>query len=589
MSLRSSLAAASSLILFLVAVAPARAEGDWSPLQRRKILDKTLTVRLAPDLSALGPGERAALDELVAAGDIVQRLYEDARHPQAALVRSSLGRVNVDPELATLYRLFQGPIATTLDNQREPFLIVNPERPGKNVYPTDADKAEIDAYLAAHPEARDEILGERTVVRRATRADLDADLARLARNPPIEGLHPGLRGRLRALAEKPDAKAFYAVPYAVAWADEHLALMTALFRAADAVEAEDAEFARYLRNRGRDFLSNDYESGDASWVTGRFRHLNAQIGAYETYDDALYGVKAFPSMSLLVRDEAATAELAATLGGLQGVEDALPYEPHKRVRSDIPVGVYNVVVDFGQARGTNTATILPNDPLFSARYGRTILLRDNVMTHPDLFAIAKRRWDAAVASAHADDLDPKGGSRRTLWHEVGHYLGPDRAPDGRPLDQALSGWADALEEMKSDLVSLFAIDRFHAEGRLDDGALRSAQASGVLRTLQDNRPRREQPYQTMQLAQFNWFVEQGLLAVDDQVRLTIDYGRYAEVVGGLLREVLAVQQSGDPARAEAFFERWTGWTEELHEKLGARMREAGGPRYRLVRYAALGE
>jgi hypothetical protein len=29
-------------------------------------------------------------------------------------------------------------------------------------------------------------------------------------------------------------------------------------------------------------VSNDYESGDASWVTGRFTHLNAQIGAYET-------------------------------------------------------------------------------------------------------------------------------------------------------------------------------------------------------------------------------------------------------------------------------------------------------------------
>ena len=57
--------------------------------------------------------------------------------------------------------------------------------------------------------------------------------------------------------------------------------------AADAVEADDAEFAGYLRNRGRDLLSNDYESGDAAWVTGRFGRLNAQIGTYETYDDAL--------------------------------------------------------------------------------------------------------------------------------------------------------------------------------------------------------------------------------------------------------------------------------------------------------------
>ena len=48
-------------------------------------------------------------------------------------------------------------------------------------------------------------------------------------------------------------------------------------------------------------------------------------------------------------------------------------------------------------------------------------------------------------------------------------------------------------------------------------------------------------------------------------------------------------EAGDPARAEAFFGRWTGWTPELHEPLAARLREAEGPRYRLVRYAALGE
>ena len=34
-----------------------------------------------------------------------------------------------------LYRLFQGPIATTLDNKREPFLPVDGLKPWKNMYP----------------------------------------------------------------------------------------------------------------------------------------------------------------------------------------------------------------------------------------------------------------------------------------------------------------------------------------------------------------------------------------------------------------------------------------------------------------------
>ncbi len=575
----------------------------WPAPRRREILDKVLTVRLAPDLSQLTPGERRAVDELLAAGEVFQRLYEDALHHQAGTVRTGLAAAppsrgveqrSAADDLRTLYRLFQGAVATTLDNRREPFVAVDPPVPGRNVYPWGITAEEVEAFLKAHPERdserrRDEILGERTVVRRATAANLDADRAALAAEPALVALHPGLAERLVALAAAPDPTVLYAVPQAVAWAKELAEVRRHLVAAADAVESDDAEFARYLRNRSRDLLSNDYESGDAAWVTGHFHRLNAQIGSYETYDDAIFGVKAFPSLSLLVRDEAATAELAPALGGLQAIEDALPYEPHRRVREDIPVGVYAVVADFGQARGGNTATILPNDPLFARRYGRVILMRGNILTHPELFAIADRQWRAAVAPPFAEQLEPEGNLYRTLWHEVGHYLGVDRTSDGRPLDQALQGWADALEEMKADLVSLFAYHRFAAAGTVSAERLAAVQASGILRTLQNNQPRADQPYQTMQLAQFNYFLDRGLLTVDAKRRLVLHQERHEATVTELLREVLAIQAGGDPKRAEAFFARWTGWTNELHAPLAARLREAEGPRYRLMRYGALGE
>lgn len=570
----------------------------WSVERCREILDRTLTVRLAPDLSGLSPGEKTAVADLLEGGAIFQRLYEEAKHREAGVARDEADRFRLrstrlpdDPVACRveLYRLFQGPIATTLENRREPFLAVEPESPGKNVYPPGITAEEVERYLAAHPGERPEILGERTAVRRATREALAADLAALARHPVLDALHPGLGDRLRALAARPDAATLYAVPYSVAWSDEHVAAQRLLFRAAAAIEGDDAELARYLRNRGRDLLSNDYESGDAAWVTGHFGRLNAQIGAYETYDDALFGVKAFPSFSLLLRDPLASADLARGLAGLQEVEDALPYAPHKRVRADIPVGAYAVIADFGQARGTNTASILPNDALFARRYGRTILLRGNVMTHPELFAAAERRWLAAVAPEHGGALALDGGYQRTLWHEVGHYLGPDRTADGRPLAQALAGWADTLEELKADLVSLFAVQRFAERGVMTRERLAGVQADGVLRTLLNHRPRPDQPYQRMELVQFNWFLDQGLLAVDGQGRLTIRFERYPTAVASLLEQVLALQSGGDPKAAEAFFERWSAWTATLHEPLGKRLREAEGPRYRRVRYGALGE
>ncbi|WPB75785.1 hypothetical protein KYC5002_43185 [Archangium violaceum] len=114
----------------------------------------------------------------------------------------------------------------------------------------------------------------------------------------------------------------YAVPYPVAYANDFVRAYELLMSAADSVEKADGEFARFLRNRARDLLSNDYESGDASWVTGRFQRLNAQIGSYETYDDALFGVKSFHGMSLLLENEQATSELRRALGGMQAIQDS---------------------------------------------------------------------------------------------------------------------------------------------------------------------------------------------------------------------------------------------------------------------------
>src|SRR5262249_29923113 len=155
-------------------------------------------------------------------------------------------------------------------------------------------------------------------------------------------------------------------------------------QASDLVRPSSLEFAGYLRHRAFDLFANDYESGDASWVTGTFGRLNAQIGAYETYDDELFGVKAFHSLSLMLEDRAQSEALAGAIGSLKAFEDSLPYTPHKRVRERVPVGIYDVIADFGQARGTNTATILPNESAIVRRYGRTILIRRNILMDPSL-------------------------------------------------------------------------------------------------------------------------------------------------------------------------------------------------------------
>ncbi len=602
--------------------------GYWPLEKSQPIIDKTQTIRLAPELAHLSDGERKAVKKLLEVGKIFQRLYELQRHPEAISSEQKLIELDrragspATENLTTLYRLFQGPIATTLENKREAFLPVPEVEPGKNVYPWGVNKQEIEKYLAANPEKRDELLYLRSVVKRATTENLRRDLSAIRKYPVLDTLHPGLRESLtphlagivnlhhgvteitevsgqtqkspgqRPTTKSPrvgtDSSSFYAVPYSVAYADELMKAYALLNEAADAVAKDDEEFAGYLRNRARDLLSDHYESGDAAWVTGHFKNLNAQIGSYEVYDDELYGVKSFFGLSLLASRQKETTALRQAMKGLQALEESLPYENHKKIREDIPVGVYDVIADFGQTRGGNTATILPNESYLARRYGRTILLRANIMREPNIFAGTSRNWEAAVAPEHKDDLTPDGNFYRTLWHEVGHYLGVDRTRDGKELDEALQENSSAMEEMKADLASLFVVPALAKNNYYTDAQKRAVYASGILRVLQNNRPRRDQPYNTMQLMQWNFFLENGLLTFENG-RLRIHYDKYHDVAGKLLQKVLDVQYQGDKAASDRFIEEYTRWDDNLHGVIAKNIRDQQRYRFRLFRYAALGE
>src|SRR6185369_10285060 len=168
------------------------------------ITDKTQTVHLAPDLSHLSPGERTAVAKLLEVGKIFQRIYEDQRHKQALSAYRDLQTVSknhpnpapIDMHLFTLYRLNQGPIATTLENKREPFLPVDPVVPGKHMYPWGVTKDEIEKSFSSGSANREDILDLRSVVRAATPENLRDDEATLMKYPVLDTLHPGLRNEL---------------------------------------------------------------------------------------------------------------------------------------------------------------------------------------------------------------------------------------------------------------------------------------------------------------------------------------------------------------------------------------------------------
>src|SRR5262249_21037703 len=153
-----------------------------------------------------------------------------------------------------------------------------------------------------------------------------------------------------------------------------------------------------------DLLTDDNEAGDAAWVRGDLGRLDAVIGAYEVYDDDLYGAKAFFAVSLFLRDEAQTKALHRALDDLHPVENALPYTSRRRhLRTDIPASSADILAAFGGGKTTG-AEILPNDSDLTRKYGRKILVRRNLYTHPEAFARVRGRWDAVIAREQQGEL-----------------------------------------------------------------------------------------------------------------------------------------------------------------------------------------
>jgi hypothetical protein len=139
-------------------------------------------------------------------------------------------------------------------------------------------------------------------------------------------------------------------------------------------------------------------------------------------------------------------------------------------------------------------------------------------------------------------------------------------------------------------VALFAAKQLQKSGVYSDHEMVSVYASGINRTFQDAKPRREQPYQTMQLMQFNWFYEKGVFEIEPVTKgMTIHYDRYHEAVAEMLQAVLKIQHDGDRAAADAFIDRLTTWNDELHETVAKTVRDNRGFQYALFRYSLLGE
>jgi hypothetical protein len=486
-------------------------------------LARLAPAEIAADLDDLPATERLALAEILAAAREMDTIFRrQVSADNARLERELAGAQGGVAEAArSLFVLMQGPW-DRLDADA-PFVGTSSKPAGAGFYPEDLDRAGFEAWIAAHPEDRAAFVAERTVIAR-------------------EG------DRLRA------------VPYAEAYREPLVRAAQRLRIAAEMTANESLR--RFLSTRATAFLSDDYYESDVAWMD-LDAPVEITIGPYETYEDGLFGYKAAFEAFVTVALPEESRALARYKERLPWLERNLPIpDAQKNLKrgTESPIRVVDVVFTSGDAnRGVKTiAYNLPNDErVREAKGSKKVLLRNVIRAKYDLMLvpIAQR----TLAPEDASRVSFEAFFDEVLHHELSHGLGPGTiVVDGRTTEVRLElkELYSTLEEAKADVMGIYDILALIEQGEMPRELRSSLDPTYVAGLFRSARFGVHEAHGQGVVAQFNYLLEQGALAIDADGRYRTVADKFPSAIRDLLREMLTLQATGDYEGTKRFLEKY---------------------------------
>src|SRR5438874_2638636 len=503
-------------------------------LERR--LGRFRQVHMPFDASRLTAREQKMIAKLVDACRYLDDIYWRQVDPDGLELYQSLeGKTDRQDLDLRRFLWINGSRFDLLDGQK-PFVGTTPMPPGHGFYPQGLTRDQIEHYLKDHPDKRAEIYSPTTVVR--------------WHGTDLEGL-----------------------PY-------HIAYRSFLEKAADDLRAAaevspDAAFANYLRLRADALLSDDYFKSDIAWMQLKDPKVDLIFAPYETYNDTLLGVKATYGASILVRDQAESAKLATFRKYVADIQDSLPSPAQDRPSKrglETPMEVMDAPFRTGDLGHGYQAVAdnLPNDPKIHELKGSKKLFFKNFMdARVNYVILPLARYmmpESQAAMASAD-----GYLLGTIMHEICHGLGPAFAHDasGEKVDirAAIGPIFGGLEEAKADVVGMFALKWLVDHGVLPKQKLNGYYASYLAGNFRTLRFGAAEPHGQAEMMEFNYYVEQGAVRRDASGKYSVDFEKMPDAIAGLAKELLAMEATGDRARAEAWFTKYDVISPELQKSL----------------------
>lgn len=514
-------------LLLLLFAAPAASNiaqmlAQWKP------------VEMPYHAESLSARDRQQVDKLVAASRQMELIYWQQSDPKALGLYKSTN----DPKLKQL--LFINGSRWDLIDDNKPFVGKEPIPPGRNLYPEGLTRAQIEAYVKAHPAEKDAIYSPHTVLR-------------------WQGGKTGTK--------------LEAIPYHVAFRQWLEPAAKALRDAADL--SDDKAFAQFLRMRADALLSDDYYPSDLKWVELKSPKIDVIFAPYETYLDDVLGVKTSYEAAILIRNEQESANLALYQKYVPDIQDALPLaagdKPSKRGQLT-PMEVVDAPFRTGDLLHGYQAVAdnLPNDPRIHDTKGTKKIFFKNFMdarVNSVVLPLAKYVMpedQAAKASA-------QGYMAAVVLHEISHGLGPAYAHvNGKqvPITEAIGPTYSALEEAKADVVGMYGLAWLMDHGALPKTRAQEYYASYVAGIFRSVRYGVAEAHGRAEMMEFNYLLEQKAVNRAGG-KYTIDFARIPGAIAALSKELLTIEATGDRQRAEAWFNRYDKMPPDLSDSLQA--------------------
>jgi len=513
--------------------------GEPVKLQVAADLDQRLAkfrrVEMPFHSAGLSPREIKMVHKLVDASRSIEQIYWRQVDPDGLALYESLAHSSNPKDEALRRYLWINASRYDLLDENKPFVGTTPLSPGRGFYPQGLTRQQIEDYVRAHPEKKDEIYGSFTVVR--------------WHGDQLE-----------------------AIPY-------HIAYRSFLEPAAqdlrDAASlSDDPAFAEFLRLRADALLTDDYFKSNLAWLELKNPKFDIAFAPDESYEDGLLGVKTTYGAAVMIRNEEESRKLDLFRKYVPDIQDALPLAAEDRPSKhglETPMEVMDTPFRSGDLTHGYQAVAdnLPNDPKVQEQKGSKKLFFKNFMdarVNYVILPVARQLMppaDAAKASG-------EGYLLATIMHEIAHGLGPafSRTAQGKADIRASIGPIyGGLEEAKADTVGLFGLKWLVDHDALPKSKLEEYYASYVAGIFRTARFGIAEAHGRAEMMEFNYLSERGAVTRQSSGRYGIDYARMPGAISDLSKELLEIEASGDRARAEAWFNKYGTMPYELKAAL----------------------